>query len=85
MIGQSLRRLEDARFLTGSGCYLDDITLPGMLHAAIVRSPHAHADIKGIDTSAARAAPGVRHQPAGAASALPRPPTPAATSGVLSG
>ncbi|MBV8457304.1 MAG: xanthine dehydrogenase family protein molybdopterin-binding subunit [Acetobacteraceae bacterium] len=59
MIGESLRRLEDARFLTGTGCYLDDITLPGLLHAAIIRSPHAHADITGIDLSAARAAPGV--------------------------
>jgi aerobic carbon-monoxide dehydrogenase large subunit len=59
MIGQSLHRLEDARFLTGTGCYLDDITLPGMLHATIVRSPHAHADITGIDVSAARTAPGV--------------------------
>jgi aerobic carbon-monoxide dehydrogenase large subunit len=59
MIGKSLRRLEDARFLTGTGCYLDDITLPGLLHATITRSPHAHADITGIDVSAARAAPGV--------------------------
>ncbi len=59
MIGESLRRLEDARFLTGAGCYLDDITLPGLLHAAIIRSPHAHADITGIDVSAGLAAPGV--------------------------
>jgi carbon-monoxide dehydrogenase large subunit len=59
MIGESLRRLEDARFLTGTGCYLDDITLPASLHAAIVRSPHAHAEITGIDVSAGRAAPGV--------------------------
>ncbi len=59
-IGRSLRRLEDARFLTGVGCYIDDIVLPGMLHAVIVRSPHAHAGIEGIDTEAARATPGVQ-------------------------
>jgi carbon-monoxide dehydrogenase large subunit len=58
-IGQSLRRLEDARFLTGAGRYLDDIALPGLLHASVVRSPHAHAVIDAIDVSPARAAPGV--------------------------
>ncbi|HEY6433681.1 MAG TPA: molybdopterin cofactor-binding domain-containing protein, partial [Acetobacteraceae bacterium] len=58
-IGRSLRRLEDARFLTGAGRYLDDIELPGMLHAAVVRSPHAHAIIAHIDAAAARAVSGV--------------------------
>ncbi len=58
-IGRSLRRLEDARFLTGAGRYLDDIDLPGMLYAAVVRSPHAHAIIEHIDAGPARATPGV--------------------------
>ena len=58
-IGESIKRKEDARFLRGRGNYLDDITLPGMLHMAILRSPFAHARIHGIDTSAAEAAPGV--------------------------
>jgi carbon-monoxide dehydrogenase large subunit len=58
-IGESIKRKEDARFLRGRGNYLDDISLPGMLHMVIVRSPHAHARIRSIDTSAATAAPGV--------------------------
>ncbi|HUO45407.1 MAG TPA: carbon monoxide dehydrogenase, partial [Acidimicrobiia bacterium] len=58
-IGHSVRRKEDARFVQGRGNYLDDITLPGMLHMAILRSPYAHARIKGVDTSAAAAVPGV--------------------------
>ena len=58
-IGQTLRRLEDARFLTGEGRYLDDITLSDLLHACVVRSPHAHAAIEAIDVAAARAAQGV--------------------------
>src|SRR5260370_42714340 len=58
-IGESIKRKEDARFLRGRGNYLDDITLPGMLHMAILRSPHAHARILSIDTAAASAAPGV--------------------------
>ncbi len=58
-IGRSLRRLEDARFLTGHGRYVDDITLPGLLHACMVRSPHAHAIIEAIDVSAASAAAGM--------------------------
>jgi carbon-monoxide dehydrogenase large subunit len=53
-------RVEDARLLTGHGTYVDDVRLPGMLHACFVRSPYARAAIKGIDTEAARAAPGVR-------------------------
>src|ERR1700730_2701193 len=58
-IGQSIKRKEDARFLRGKGSYLDDFVLPDMLQMAILRSPHAHARIKSIDTSAAGAMPGV--------------------------
>jgi len=58
-IGESIKRKEDARFLHGKGNYLDDMILPGMLHMAILRSPHAHARIKSIDTAAASAKPGV--------------------------
>ena len=58
-LGQPLTRREDRRFITGQGRYTDDIVLSGMTHAAILRSPHAHARIKSIDTTAAQAAPGV--------------------------
>src|SRR5207302_10583397 len=58
-IGESIKRKEDGRFLRGRGNYLDDISLPGMLHMAILRSPYAHARIRSIDTSAAAAMPGV--------------------------
>ena len=58
-IGQPVRRREDKRFVTGSGCFTDDINLPGQAYAHILRSPHAHARIRSIDTSAATAAPGV--------------------------
>ena len=58
-IGESIKRVEDARFLRGKGNYLDDIELPGMLHMAILRSPHAHARINSVDTSAASSMPGV--------------------------
>jgi aerobic carbon-monoxide dehydrogenase large subunit len=58
-IGLPLPRSEDQRLLTGGGCFLDDIALPGALHAAFVRSPHAHARIVAIDTAAAAAMPGV--------------------------
>ena len=58
-IGQRLPRKEDARLLTGRGTFVDDVVLPGLLHAAFHRSPLAHAKIKSIDTSAARALPGV--------------------------
>jgi aerobic carbon-monoxide dehydrogenase large subunit len=57
--GRRMHRVEDARLLTGHGTYVDDIDLPGMLHACFVRSPIAHAEIRSIDTSAACAAPGV--------------------------
>jgi carbon-monoxide dehydrogenase large subunit len=58
-IGQPVRRKEDFRLLTGRGCFADDIALPEMAHAVMVRSPHAHARIAAIDPQAALAAPGV--------------------------
>ncbi len=58
-IGARVLRKEDARFLTGQGTYTDDINRPGQSYACFVRSPHAHAVIRGIDTSRAAAAPGV--------------------------
>ena len=58
-IGKSVKRVEDKRFLTGQGKYMDDIKLPGMTHAYILRSPYAHAKINSIDTSAAEGADGV--------------------------
>ncbi|HET6965197.1 MAG TPA: xanthine dehydrogenase family protein molybdopterin-binding subunit [Acidimicrobiales bacterium] len=57
--GASVKRSEDPRILTGTGRYIDDVRVPGMLHAAFVRSPFAHARITGIDVSEARKAPGV--------------------------
>ena len=57
--GASVRRLEDPKLLTGQGQYLDDLKVPGVLHAAFVRSAYAHSRITGIDTSAAQAVPGV--------------------------
>lgn len=57
---RSLRRREDERFLTGKGAYLDDRAFPGELGAAVLRSPHAHARIRSIDTQAALTLPGVR-------------------------
>jgi len=59
-IGQPLRRREDYKFLTGKGRYVDDINLPGTLYLAILRSPHAHARITGIELSVARAIARVR-------------------------
>src|ERR1041385_8717878 len=58
-IGQSVRRREDPRLLTGRGRFYDDLKLADQVHAAIVRSPHAHADIRGIDARAALQMPGV--------------------------
>src|SRR5262252_9487145 len=57
--GASIKRAEDPRILTGAGRYIDDVKLPGMLHAAFVRSPLAHAQVLEVDASAARALPGV--------------------------
>ena len=58
-LGQPIKRTEDPRFITGKGRYLDDIKLQSMTHMAILRSPYAHANIRSIDTSAAKAMPGV--------------------------
>jgi len=58
-IGQPVRRREDLRLVTGNGSYTDDINLPGQAYAVMVRSPHAHARIRGIGIAAAMAAPGV--------------------------
>src|SRR3990170_1072869 len=57
--GQSLRRKEAPRLITGRATYVDDLALPGMLHAAVVRSPEAHARVVSIDASRALARPGV--------------------------
>ena len=59
--GAAVRRREDPRYLRGEGRYVDDMTLPGMLHAAFVRSPYAHARIVRIEAARARAIPGVTH------------------------
>src|ERR1700688_606211 len=59
-VGRSIPRVEDAALLTGRGRFIDDLGLrPGTLHAAILRSPHAHADIVAVESSAAKRAPGV--------------------------
>src|SRR5215510_14292523 len=58
-IGQPVRRVEDFRFITGAGQYTADINRPAQSHAVFVRSPHAHAAIKKIDTEKAAKAPGV--------------------------
>ena len=59
-VGASVKRLEDEALLTGRGCYIDDLHMPGLLEAAFVRSPHPHARIVSIDTAAACDLPGVR-------------------------
>ena len=58
-IGEPVRRVEDERFLTGRGCYVDDIRIEGQTAAVFVRSPHAHADVLEIDRTGAEKAPGV--------------------------
>src|SRR6476469_5149674 len=58
-IGDAPKRREDQRFLTGQGRYLDDLAFEGLAHAVVLRSPHAHALIQGVDAAAARAMPGV--------------------------
>ena len=57
--GQALKRKEDPRFITGTGNYTDDMVLHGMVHAAMVRSPYAHAKITGINTDSVKDMPGV--------------------------
>lgn len=59
-VGKPIKRVEDPRLIQGKATYVDDMKLPGMLHAAILRSPHAHAHIVSIDTEEARALPGVK-------------------------
>jgi carbon-monoxide dehydrogenase large subunit len=59
VFGSGIRRREDPRLITGTATYTDDLVLPGMVHAVILRSPHAHARIKRIDTARAKKAPGV--------------------------
>ncbi len=59
VLGKSIKRREDPRFITGKGTYVDDVKVPGMTYAAFVRSPHAHAKITKIDTAAAARHPGV--------------------------
>ena len=58
-VGKPTPRKEDPKLLTGRAGYIGDVVVPGMLHAAVLRSPHAHARIRSIDVSAARALPGV--------------------------
>jgi carbon-monoxide dehydrogenase large subunit len=58
-IGQPVRRKEDFRLLTGRGSFADDVHLPGLANAVIVRSPHAHANIASVNKAAALASPGV--------------------------
>ena len=58
-IGQAVERVEDTRLLTGHGRYTDDITLDNQAYGVVLRSPHAHAEIRGIDSAAVKAAPGV--------------------------
>jgi aerobic carbon-monoxide dehydrogenase large subunit len=58
-VGQPVKRFEDPKLITGRGAFVDDIKLPDMLHAAVLRSPYAHARIRSVDASAARNLPGV--------------------------
>jgi len=63
-VGRSLPRVEDAALLTGRGRYIDDLGVPpGTLHAAILRSPHAHAEIVAIEVARTRARTGCRRGP----------------------
>jgi len=75
-VGKSIRRLEDPKFLRGRGGYIGDMTLPGMLHVAVLSSPYAHARITGINTNAALAAPGVHAVITGAQAAELTDPLP---------
>src|SRR3954453_5024004 len=59
LFGKRVRRQEDPRLITGTALYLDDLKMPGMHHACVVRSPHGAAKIRGIDLAAAKALPGV--------------------------
>ena len=57
-VGQGVSRLEDPRLLRGHGRYMDDLEIPGLTHGFVLRSPHAHAAIRGIDTAKASGMPG---------------------------
>jgi carbon-monoxide dehydrogenase large subunit len=59
LIGASIKRVEDANLITGAGCYVDDLQVPGMVYLAFARTTYPHAKIVAIDTSAAKAMPGV--------------------------
>ena len=59
MLGRSVRRKEDERFITGAGLYVEDVQLPGMLYVSFVRSVHAHAIVRRVDAGRARQVPGV--------------------------
>jgi hypothetical protein len=63
LIGSRITRLEDAPLLRGQGRFIDDIVVPGVLHAGFVRSPHAHAAIRGISKATALDLPGVPNDP----------------------
>ena len=62
-VGESVKRSEDKRILTGTGQYVDDIQLPGMLHAAFLRSPIAHGRITSIDVNEAPSVPAENESP----------------------
>jgi aerobic carbon-monoxide dehydrogenase large subunit len=80
-VGQPVKAFEDPKLVTGRGSFVDDIKLPDMLHAAVLRSPYAHARIRAVDVAAARALPGVVAVLTGAdiAGVLPDIPTRAMT------
>ncbi len=59
VLGAPIKRVEDPRFITGKGRYIDDISMPGMVHLAILRSPYARANIRSVDTTGAKTMPGV--------------------------
>ena len=59
VLGERIKRVEDPRFITGAGNYVDDIKLASMAHMAILRSPYAHANIRSVDTTRAKSMPGV--------------------------
>ena len=83
-LGRSLPRQEDAALLSGRGRFADDLgTPPGTLHAAIVRIPHAHAELLEVEGSAALAMPGVRAVLTGAAVLRGAPPFPVGVTGGL--
>jgi carbon-monoxide dehydrogenase large subunit len=80
-VGQAMKRFEDPRLVTGNGTFVEDLTLPDMLHAAVARSQHAHARLRGVEVAAARSVPGVVAVLTGAdiAGVLPGIPTRAMT------